>query len=237
MKKPDFKSLIIHEDEDYILVNKPPFLSTLADRNDPIDLQTLAQEYNPEVKIGHRLDKETSGILVIAKHAEAYRHFSLQLEHRKAIKIYHAVVSGTHQLENYVINLPIHVLAKGGVKIDRRKGKPSKTIVTTLDIYKNHTLLACQPVTGRMHQIRIHLSAHKMAIIQDEFYHGKELFLSQLKRYYNLKKWTDELPLIKRVALHAFSMSFEGLNGQVISAEAAYPKDFAVLIKQLNKFK
>jgi 23S rRNA pseudouridine955/2504/2580 synthase len=88
-----------------------------------------------------------------------------------------------------------------------------------------------------MHQIRIHLSCLKAPIVCDETYGGKMIFLSDLKRKFNLKKDTEELPLIKRVALHAFSIGFHLLNGDKKRIEAPYPKDFAVLVKQLQKFK
>lgn len=235
MKKIDFKSLILEETNDYILVNKPPFLSTLEDRVERFSLQRLAQDYFPEAQIAHRLDKETSGILAIAKSPEAYRSIAIQFEKREVNKIYHAVVAGIHNFKEEEINLPIKKLTVGVVRIDKQDGKPSLTRVSTNRTFRKHTLLECKPVTGRMHQIRIHLSSIGVPIVGDKLYHGTDLYLSEIKSNYNLKKWTEEQPLIKRVALHAFRLEFRNLQGDLMKGEAPYPKDFNVLVKQLDK--
>ena len=87
-----------------------------------------------------------------------------------------------------------------------------------------------------MHQIRIHLTCLKAPIVCDETYGGKMIYLSELKKKgFNLKQETEELPLIKRVALHAYSLKFTLLNGEEIQIIAPYPKDFDVLVKQLEK--
>ena len=86
-----------------------------------------------------------------------------------------------------------------------------------------------------MHQIRVHLSHLGASIINDEIYGGQLLYLSSLKKNYNLKQWTEERPLINRFALHAFKIAFQGLGNEIISVEAPYPKDFRVLVQQLEK--
>ncbi|MBO3700326.1 RluA family pseudouridine synthase [Roseivirga sp. E12] len=230
--KINFESLIIYEDDNFMVVNKPPFMASLEDRNDPLNLQKLAKKYNEELSACHRLDKETSGCILLAKNKEAYRHASLQFEHRSIKKIYHAFVHGIHEFRNEVIDLPIYALNKGVTKIDYSVGKPAKTTVNTLELYKYHSLVECIPETGRMHQIRIHLSQSKAPLINDEMYGGDPLFLSQIKRKFKLKKDTEELPLIKRFALHARELVFDNLKER-ISVEAPYPKDMKVLHKQL----
>jgi 23S rRNA pseudouridine955/2504/2580 synthase len=237
MKKADFKDWIIQEDEDYIFINKPPFFASLEDRAQPgLNLNTLAKQYWPDAQLCHRLDKETSGVLAIAKHPEAYRHLSMQFEHRQVAKRYHAVVGGLQDLDGMVVNLPISPSSNGSVvHIDKAEGKQAETIFFTLKVYKNHTLVECMPITGRMHQIRIHLSCLDAPIIGDPQYGGKEIYLSDLKRKFNLKKDTEELPLIKRVALHAYSLSFKNLKEEQVEIIAEYPKDFKVLVKKLEE--
>jgi 23S rRNA pseudouridine955/2504/2580 synthase len=233
-----FEDLIIFENEDYILINKPPHISSLDERTgEGTSILRLARDYYGDIQVNHRLDKETSGILALAKHPEAYRALSIQFEKRQVDKIYHAVVSGIHIFEGVCVYLPIHPLTNGMVKIDRQRGKEAETFFDTLQLYQKHTLVQCRPVTGRMHQIRIHLTALKAPIVCDPQYGGDYIYLSSIKRKFNLKKDTEELPLIQRVALHAFSLSFNLLNGERITVEAPYPKDFGVLVKQLEKNK
>lgn len=238
MERFQFKDIILFENEDYIVINKPSGIATLEDRNimSSSNILEMARTYHSDAQVCHRLDKETSGALAIAKNPEAYRALSMQFEARTVIKVYHAVCDGIHDFKERAIEEPIFSLVKGLVRIDRGKGKPAKTIVDTLRAYKFHTLVACKPLTGRMHQIRVHLSSIDAPIVGDEQYGGKPLYLSKIKRRFNLKKDTEEQPLIKRVALHAHALHFEALNAQgKIAIEAPYPKDFNVLIKQLDK--
>ncbi|HEY3405510.1 MAG TPA: RluA family pseudouridine synthase [Ohtaekwangia sp.] len=230
-----FDEIILFEDDDLVLVNKPPFLSTLEDRQEKINLLGLARDYVPTAQVCHRLDKDTSGVLAIAKNPEAYRHISIQFEHREVTKIYHAVVDGVHNFQDQLVDLPILKQDDGIVKISKREGKPAQTYFTSLKSYRNHTLLECRPITGRMHQIRIHLSTLGASITGDDVYGGKPLYLSSLKRGFNLKKGTEEQPLMKRMALHAFSLEFVDLVGNSHKIEASYPKDYQVLVKQLEQ--
>src|SRR5690606_18109849 len=101
----------------------------------------------------------------------------------------------------------------GVVKISRSGGKPAQTWFTALKSFRYHSLIECRPITGRMHQIRIHLAIRQASITGDETYGGKPFLLSQVKRGYKLKKGTEEEPFIKRMALHAFSLRFKDLAG------------------------
>lgn len=234
MAKLRFEDTILWEDENYIIINKPAFISTLEDRNDRTNILAMAKAYHDDAQVCHRLDKETTGALAIAKNPEAYRHLSIQFENREVTKVYHAISDGIHDFDHLVVESPILKLSNGTVKIDH-KGKEAKTTFNTLRAYSQHTLIECLPVTGRMHQIRIHLSSKGAPIVGDEMYGGKPLYLSALKRNYNLKKWTEEQPLIKRLALHAYQLVFKLLNGKELAIEAPYPKDFRVAAEQLEK--
>lgn len=235
MKAPKFNlaKAILFENDDYLVVNKPPFLSTLEDRNEPINLLQSVRESEPDAQVCHRLDKETSGVLAIARHPEAYRSLSVQFEERTVEKIYHAVVDGIHKFEKELVDLPILKQRDGTVKIDRL-GKKAQTYFTTLKPFKNHTLVECRPITGRMHQIRLHLASLQAPICSDTTYGGKLFYLSSVKRGYNLKKHTEEEPFIKRFALHAHKLSFLGLNDEKIEVLAPFPKDLSALLNQLS---
>jgi RluA family pseudouridine synthase len=230
----NIQDIILWEDNDFVLVNKPPFLSTLEDRHEKSNLLAMAREYTEDAQVCHRLDKDTSGVLAIAKNPAAYRHMSMQFEHRQINKIYHAIADGIHNFQDELVDAPILKQDDGIVKISRREGKPAQTYFTSLRSYKNHTLIECRPITGRMHQIRIHLSLLGAPIAGDETYGGKLFYLSSVKRGFNLKKDTDEQPLLKRMALHAYALEFENLAGIKEKVIAPYPKDIQALVRQLE---
>jgi RluA family pseudouridine synthase len=235
-KRIDFAELILFEDENYIAIDKPSGISSLDDRQDERNILALARHYNPSAQVCHRLDKETSGTLLIAKNPEAYRHMSMLFESREVTKIYHAVCDGLHQFKKVEVDAPIAHLPKGKVTIDKRSGKPSLTFFKSLHAYKMHTLVECKPVTGRMHQVRIHLAHLGAPITGDIEYGGRYFYLSSVKKNYKLGKFEDEKPLISRLALHAKSIRFDLPSGKKKTIESPYPKDFRVLLAQLEKF-
>ncbi len=233
--KISFESLVIGETEAYFVLNKPPFVSSLDDRHEANSIIQLTKSYNDDYQVCHRLDKETSGIIIIAKNATAYRHLSMQFEHRTVDKIYHAVVDGLHEFKDIQVDMPLRTTSRGKVVIDFEKGKTSQTKIKTVKLYKRHTLIHCKPLTGRMHQIRVHAQYLKAPLAGDIIYGGEPVFLSQLKKKFNLKKDTEERPIMQRVALHAAEVSFQDLSGEMCNFVAPYPKDLSVLIKQLEK--
>ncbi len=236
MKHINYKNFIIYEDSNYIALNKPPMIATLPERvgNNTNILELLKADFK-DIKICHRLDKGTSGVVVFAKNKEAQRHISLLFYRRQIDKEYHAVSSGQHSFRNFAAKGAINIKS-GQSYIDAKKGKKSKTLFFTEKIYKHFTLLLCKPITGRTHQIRLHASSKKAHIVGDKKYYGKDVFLSQIKNTYKTKKNEEELPIIKRVALHAKKITFLGLNNEDISIEAPYSCDFKLLLKYLDKY-
>ena len=235
LSKIKFSDLIIKDFDDFTIINKPPFVSSLEDRNDPINILSLARSVDEDYQICHRIDKETSGIIVLAKNPEAYKHFSSQLESRQVKKVYHAVIQELHKCEEFEADEPLYTTTNRS-RVEFKLGKPSLTLITTMELFKKHSLIKCFPVTGRMHQIRAHLAHHGAPIVSDLNYGGKESFLSELKRNYNFDRSGHESPMINRVALHAQSIAFKNLNDDIVEVDAAYPKDFSVLLKQLRKY-
>ncbi len=243
MKIPKFEDLIIFENEDLLVINKPPFIASLDERTSAqsevlakeISILRLAKQYSADAQVCHRLDKETSGILLIAKNPETYRFVSMQFEHREVKKVYHAIVDGTHVFEDLFVDLPILNAGKGNVVISRSEGKRAETYFKSLKYYKHYTLLECRPVTGRMHQIRVHLATQRASIAGDEMYRGKPVFLSSIKRNYKLSKDEEEQPIMKRFALHAKEITLKINPETEQTFEAPYPKDFATLLKLLEK--
>ncbi|TZF84670.1 RluA family pseudouridine synthase [Pedobacter sp. BS3] len=242
MKIPRFADLIIFENDDIIVINKPPFISSLDDRSrkaeaigSEINILRLAKSYTPDAQVCHRLDRETSGCLVIAKHPEAYRFISMQFEHRQVKKVYHAIINGTHVFKDLKVELPILNLGNKNVSISK-EGKPAETYFNSLVYFKHYTLVECRPVTGRMHQIRIHLATQRASIVGDDMYGGKPVFLSAIKRGYHLGKDQEEQSIMKRFALHAHEITLKLNPDTEMTFHAPYPKDFATLLKLLERF-
>lgn len=237
VKVPKFSELIIFEDNNLLVINKPPFIATLDEREGgEINILRLAKKYFPDAQVCHRLDKDTSGVLLIAKNPETYRLVSVEFEKRRVNKVYHAIIHGNQNFDNLSVNLPILNKGNKNVTISWGNGKPAETIFNSIRYFKHYTLVECKPITGRMHQIRIHLATQHAAIVGDVMYKGAPVFLSQIKkRGYTLSKGEEELPIMKRFALHSKMVEFI-INKEKYTFEADYPKDFATLLKQLEKY-
>lgn len=236
MKFPKLQDLIIYEDDHLIIVNKPPFISSLDEREGgEINMLRLAKQYHEDAQICHRLDKETSGVMIIAKDPETYRFVSMQFEHREIKKVYHAIVDGTHIFNDLFIDLPILNAGKGNVMISRSEGKKAETYFQSIQYFKHYTLIEAKPVTGRMHQIRIHLATQRASISGDDMYGGKPVFLSQIKRNYRPNKNEEEQAIMKRFALHSREVTLQIAPNKSQTFTAEYPKDFGVLLKLLQK--
>lgn len=236
-KVPKLKDMVVYEDDDLLVLNKPPFISTLDDREggDVNMLRLVRKEYE-DIQVCHRLDKETSGILLFAKRPEVYRAVSIEFEKRRVDKTYHAVVEGLHNFEDLKVDLPILNLGNKNVNIDRRKGKDALTYFKSIKFYNHFTLVECKPITGRMHQIRIHLASQRASIVGDTLYKGKPVYLSKIKkRGFSLSKGKVEQPIIKRFALHAKVLKISIFDKEY-NLEAPYPKDLAILLKHLDRY-
>lgn len=237
MNKIRFEALVIFENEDYLAVNKPSGLPSLHARvPDGHSLIEYAKEYSEHLQLCHRLDKETSGVLLIAKNEEAYRNSSIQFEKRKVEKNYHAICHGTHYFENKEIKLALTTTRSGRSSVNHNLGKPSKTIVDTVKTFQHYTLVNAQPLTGRLHQIRIHLASQNAPIAADIIYGGKYPYLSEIKKKYKFAgKTREENPMMTRVALHAFSLKLSNIDGSPLFIQPEYTDDFKTFLKLLEK--
>lgn len=237
MKWPPLQDMILFENENVVVVNKPPHLSSLDERivENP-SLLKIARAHHPELRLCHRLDKETSGALILAKNDETYRYVSMEFEHRRVLKRYHAVIEGIHRFDQLEVDLPIGPSRNGLMKIDFKEGKEALTYFNSLAYFRHYTLVECTPITGRTHQIRVHLAAQKAIIAGDSAYGGKAPLLSRIKRKYNIGEFEEERPMIGRFALHAYQIKFMASDGVEVDVTAPYPKDIQVLLKQLEKY-
>ena len=225
---------IIAETDHWVAINKPPYVPSLPERGKYTAESVLewSRKRWPDSILCHRIDRETSGALLIAKDAETYRHVSIQFEKRQIEKIYHAIVDGVVEFQDFWVDLPINTDNLNNIKIDKQFGKLAQTHFQTLETFRHFTLLECKPKTGRLHQIRVHLSSQNAKIAADELYGSKTPMLSLVKR----KISGEDRPLIQRFALHARELVFKDLENQTISIKAEYPNDFGVFLKLLDKY-
>jgi 23S rRNA pseudouridine1911/1915/1917 synthase len=232
---------IIFEDDQIIVVNKPAELLTIPDRHDdtkPSLYAQLNQKYG-KVFIVHRLDRETSGILVFAKNEAAHRHLSMQFENHETSKIYLALLDGVLHQQEGEIDKPIapHSSVKGKMVIAKR-GKDSLTRYKVVEQFKHFTLVEANILTGRTHQIRVHFLSLGYPLAVDVLY-GKrsELYLSQIKKKIKIGKFDEERPIMIRTTLHAYQLCFKHpLSMEPLVFTSEIPKDFAALLNQLRKW-
>jgi len=237
--KPD--EMLLWSDAAVLVVCKPAGLPTLPDGYDPDAPHlrgVLEAAYGPLWML-HRLDRDTSGVLVLARTAEAHRIINTQFERRQVEKVYHALVVGNPSWEEKIVNLKLHPNGdrKHRTVVDARRGKPSTTHLRILERFRAWGLIEARPKTGRTHQIRAHLAALGYPILADGLYgDGVSLFLSQLKPGYQAGR-TKERPLLERLALHARKLSFaHPVTEETLTIEAPYPGDFERALRQLRKY-
>lgn len=233
--EPGFPLDRVYEDEHLLVVNKPPgqlvHPTRTSVRNTLIDI--IRAEYEDEdgvePTLAHRLDRETSGLLVVTKNAGASRRMGFMFLNREVRKTYRAIVMGRPQQESGRIDIPIGSDTDSVVavkqKTDSRHGSPACTAYQVESELSDYSLLKLLPETGRLHQIRVHLSALGHPVLGDKIYGPDEgLYLEFIE-----KGFTDSMRrilLLERHALHAAGLDFiHPLTGRRISLEVPLPKD------------
>ena len=248
---------ILYEDDDLLVIDKPTGLLVIPDRWDAskptvvklaraylqarADAEgTLAAE-PPRVWVVHRLDRDTSGVLILAKSNRAHAALSRQFELGKVQKTYLALVNGQGLRDAGVIRLPIgpHAHRPGMMAVRRRHGKSALTRYSVLERFRGYTLLDVRPHTGRSHQIRVHLQAICYPLAIDALYgSGESLLLSALKPSYRPKAGAAEHPLMARLTLHAQALKLtHPTHGGTCTWVAPLPKDFAAVLRNLRRYR
>jgi 23S rRNA pseudouridine955/2504/2580 synthase/23S rRNA pseudouridine1911/1915/1917 synthase len=232
---------VIADTPDYIAVSKPSGMLTLPDRFDTLaeSLRGLLMNAYGEIYTVHRLDRDTSGIILFAKHPDAQRHFTQEFEERQVGKHYLGLVMGRMHQTSGTFDQPIteHPTIKGKMTV-ARKGKHAVTHFEVLESLGKYTYISVNIETGRTHQIRVHLQNAGHPIACDPLYgSGEPILLSAVKRNFKLSKEAEnERPLLNRLALHAWKISITGMQGERIELEAPLHKDMDSCIRQLRKW-
>ncbi len=232
---------ILYHDQTLLVVNKPAGLSTLPDGYNPSlpNIRALLEKQFGRVWVVHRLDKQTSGVLLFALNADAHRSLNTQFEQHGVLKIYHALVMGSSPTwDEQIISLPLHPNGdrRHRTIIDILSGKPAVTRFKVLKRFCQFSLLEAAPETGRPHQIRAHLSSLGLYILGDELYVEKKN-----------KQMADDKTAIHRVgdllrqlaggmALHAKVLEINHPStGERLRFQAPYSPQLNAVLDQLSQ--
>lgn len=231
----------IEETDSWVAVNKPAGILSIPDREGKdISLKQLLAEKYSQIFTIHRLDKDTSGIILFGKDEQTHKFLSTAFEERVVEKYYAGIVHGILQDKKRRIDAPItEHPGKKGMMIIHKTGKAAITDYEVLEEFGKYSFVRFQIHTGRTHQIRVHLQSIGHAIVCDALYgDGKPIYISSIKRNYKLSKnIEEEKPMLSRLGLHAERLKFSDATGTAFNLEAPMPKDMKALLQQLRKWR
>src|SRR3989337_2829111 len=236
---------IVFEDDYVMLINKPYDMVVHPAGGHPsgtlvnalaFHCQNLSQVNGPlKAGIVHRLDRDTSGIMLTIKSDAVHSHIAMQFEKRSVRKEYLAVVEGELMLDSDEISLPIarHKIDSQKMAVRHDIGKEAVSIYEVVERFRGYTLVKIMPKTGRTHQIRVHMRAIGHPVVADFMYSSQEsCYLSDLLQQ---KREEGELPIIDRQALHAHRIEFfHPIHNKKMEFEVDLPDDISTLVKTLR---
>lgn len=227
---------IIHIDDNLLVINKPAGILSIADGYNP-DLPYLRTILEPEfgrLYIVHRLDKDTSGVMVIARNEQSHNALNQQFDQRKTRKEYRALVLGSPPWKNLLVELPITV---NGDKAHRtrvfpNRGKAAQTDLRQIQSWMLTAYLSVTPHTGYTHQIRAHCSAIGYPVLFDTLYTPPD----KKELAYLFTRQLGAAPSLHRTMLHAYEIRISHPEtGEMITYQAPIPHDMESILEILNK--
>lgn len=240
---------LLHRDERLVAIDKPPGLASVPGRGEPDSaLHAIARQLglphsgadDPRVRLVHRLDKDTSGVLLFALDLATARHLSHEFQNNRPEKQYLALVAGAPAEDEGSIDTPIAVHPADRTRmIATRHGRRALTLWRVEQRYRDHALLRVFPRTGKTHQIRVHLLSIGLPLAVDPLYNPQPepgVFLSRFKRGYRAKPDATERPLIARLTLHAERIHVDMPGGTSCDIDCPPPKDFRAAVAMLGKY-
>jgi RluA family pseudouridine synthase len=244
---------VLFEDEHLLALDKPAGLLTAPDRHDenrPSLMKLLldglaagkpwASERNLTfISNAHRLDFETSGVILLAKNKPAFITLADFFGAEKPLRKYVALAWGNPPETNFEVDAKLapHPVKPGQMCVNPLEGKKSRTEFEVLEQFSDWALLRAAPFTDRTHQIRVHLKHAGFPVVADELYGGKKLWLSRLKKDFYLKPGKEERALLSRAALHAEELSLpHPVTNEPITIKSEWPKDLKVAVKYLRQY-
>jgi len=186
----------------------------------------------------HRIDRDTSGLVLVARNVQALEELSGQFERRLVDKAYLGVTIGEIAEDTFDVDLPLDTGRGRAVRVSHRRGRPSRTLVRVLKRFRGFSLVEAKPITGRRHQVRVHLAAVGHPLAADPLYgRSTGVFLSRIKSDYRAKGGRPEKPVMARLALHAGHLHFTSpVTGEDVEVSSEPPADFQRLLRVLAKY-
>jgi 23S rRNA pseudouridine955/2504/2580 synthase/23S rRNA pseudouridine1911/1915/1917 synthase len=233
---------IIWEDDHFLVLNKRAGVLSIPDRyhDDKVNLFSLLVHYRDMIYPLHRLDKETSGIMIYAKDEEAHKRMSEMFEDRKIYKEYAALITRTplEQKGTIETNLAASLQKKDQIVVSK-KGKHAVTEYEVVESFKDYSLCKIVIHSGRQHQIRVHMAhiGHPLAV-DKKYGYKTEIFAQEIKpKKFNPNRRGESKPLMNRHSLHAKKIGFvHPFTNEDLTFEAPFPKDFRAVLNQLRKW-
>ena len=240
---------VLLDDPRFTVVNKPDGMPTIPERFDRTRRTVVDELWSiwkrtdpaaPKPVVCHRLDRDTSGCLVLAKDPATASEIMAAFRQREVRKAYLAIVTGAPQPPGGAVTLRVAPdrSRAGSMKVVEKGGKPCESTYETLETFRGVSLVRVRPSTGRTHEVRLALRSLGTPCAVDPLYGGEEaLLLSRWKRGYRTGRGRAEVPLIDRLTLHAETLDFPrpGDPTQRVCVEAPLPRDFATTLRQLRR--